>query len=309
MAWGLIAAAIGSQLIGGASSIIGGKKAADASVEAAQIAAQQQRESLETALKLGRPQMEVGQSALATLAGLFGLQAPTPIDFDNLTGGTFGELSVTDSLVRGKTVDLPRTGGLSRHQVIKGFREFAGREPTETELEYYDDGKRADQFFDNFVRPVLVRQEQERQKAAPAGGGGAAGTPDVSSLTDLITNNPGIQFVRDQGERAISRAAAARGLNQSGGTLEDLTEFNSGLASTNFQNLVLNPLFQLAGFGNQQTQAGQQLVTGTGTNLANLALNAGNARASSFQNAGNTVGNTFGDLGQLLLLKEFGAFA
>lgn len=323
MAWGLIAAAVGSQLIGGASSIFGAKKGADATVKAAEIAAQQQRDAMSTALRLGRPQMEVGQSALGVLAQLFGLPAPSAIDFDEAISGAGG--GPTNLGARFDPNSLTR----EQQRALEGFMEpfgwnpltergarigASGRHAPESEWSDRQRSRRAefaaafgwDPFdTDTSKNPILSPQQKPASGTSP---GGAAGGGVPASLEDLILNNPGINFVRDQGERAISRAAAARGLNQSGGTLEGLAEFNTGLAATNYQNMVLNPLFQLAGFGNQQTAAGQNIVTGTGTNLANIAMNAGTARSSAYQNAGNVVGNMAGDIGNLLLLKQFGAF-
>ena len=289
MAWGLIAAG----LLGAGASIIGGNKAAKASERAGDQAAQVQREALQTGVALGRPALEVGTSALGTLAQLFGLPAPTPIDFDAVQKGN----------------NIP--GGISTRpndfEVQQVYQKYAGRAPTKKELKYYTNRRgRGDQLFNDVVLGTPAYQ-QERQPAQTAAGGPTAApgsVPQGRTLEDLITQNPGIQFVQEQGEQAIGRGAAARGLNQSGGTLTDLSRFNSGLAATNYQNLVLNPLFQLAGFGNQQVAQQQQLGSNTASNLSNIALNTGNARGSAYQNTGNVIGNTANDIGSTLLLRS-----
>jgi C4-dicarboxylate transporter len=120
----------------------------------------------------------------------------------------------------------------------------------------------------------------------------------------MVANNPLIQFQQQQGEQAIARGAAARGLNQSGGTLKDLSRFNQGLASTGIQNFVLNPLFQLAGFGPQAAAQAGGAIGNNANNLSNITMGAGNARASAFQNAGNIVGNLGSDLANLAMLRR-----
>ena len=286
MAWELLASAA----IGAAGSIIGGNKAANAAEKAGDQAAQVQREALATSVALGRPQLEVGTSALGVLAGLFGLPAPTPIDFDAVQKGN----------------SIP--GGVSTRpndfEVRQVYQKYAGRAPTKTELKYYTNRRgRGDQLYNDVILGTPVHQ-QEQQAASPAGQAAPGTVPQTSTLEDLLVNNPGIQHVQQQGEQAIDRGAAARGLNQSGGTLTDLSRFNQGLAATNYQNLVLNPLFQLAGFGNQQASNQQQLVTGTGTNLSNIAMAQGNARGSAYQNAGNIIGNTANDVGNAFMLRN-----
>ena len=86
--------------------------------------------------------------------------------------------------------------------------------------------------------------------------------------------------------------------------MTDLSRFNQGLAATNYQNLVLNPLFQLAEFGNQQAAQQQQLGSNTASNLSNIALSTGNARGSAYQNAGNIIGNTANDVGNAFMLRN-----
>jgi hypothetical protein len=124
-----------------------------------------------------------------------------------------------------------------------------------------------------------------------------------NALIDSLMNTPGIRFVDEQGRRELEQMMAARGLRNSGRALEAGIQRASDLASTNYTNLVLNPLFQLAGFGQQGTglaanaigQRGQNVSANQNT-LANLALQSGNARASSFQAQGQVVGDLASNL-------------
>lgn len=285
MTW--VAVAIGgSALVGAGASIIGGNRAADAAEQGAAIASDTQLRSLRAGLALGRPGIEVGNSALGVLASLFGLPAPSGVDFnqiENILDPSTGEGGV--SIAPGAS------------EVQQAFRQYAGRDATQREIDYYTDRERGDQLYTDVIQPGQPEQEFV---------GGSQVNPSTATLEGLINNNPGIQHVRQEGENAIARGAAARGLNQSGAALRDLTSFNSGLAATNYQNLVLNPLFQLAGFGNQQTAQQQGMISNTGSNLSNIALGASDARGSAYQNTGNIIGNTANDIGGALLINQMG---
>ena len=52
---------------------------------------------------------------------------------------------------------------------------------------------------------------------------------------EKFEKDPGYEFVRDEGERAVERSAAARGSVLSGSTLKALTRFNQGLAAQQYQ--------------------------------------------------------------------------
>lgn len=62
--------------------------------------------------------------------------------------------------------------------------------------------------------------------------------PDYQSLTSdqILAEDPGYQFRSQQGLDAIQRAAAAKGVLQTGGTLSSLADYNSGLASQEYAN-------------------------------------------------------------------------
>lgn len=132
---------------------------------------------------------------------------------------------------------------------------------------------------------------------------------------DEFQEDPGFQFRLQEGERALNRAASARGGLVSGGQLRDLTEFASGLASQEFgaarqrglEEFQLdragtldraNLLARIAGFGQTATSTG----VGAGANLGatggqtilqggavagNAALEAGRAISGNLIAQGN----------------------
>jgi hypothetical protein len=96
---------------------------------------------------------------------------------------------------------------------------------------------------------------------------------------------PLVDFLRNQGFEKIQESAAAGGRLGAGGTLRDLTQFNTDLTSTvvpQLQNQRFNQLFNVMG-------AGQNAATGQGTaalstanNIGNLLGNIGNAQVKGF---------------------------
>lgn len=328
MSW-VAAATIGGSVLGAGASIYGANRNADALSDGGDEAARFQNRALDTQLALLRPQTEVGTGALGILAQLYGLPAPDGVDFDSLSGGgrnsgaqgvqnaTQGLSPIPGASWRGRPVFTDGNGGVyaprGRNATVSGGVDFLGQ-AGEGGAGLRFDGTRVrsasgrlsfrdGQFFDgqgNRANPIDV------QAPTPIEQSGQSGTPSTGglNLNDLVANNPLIQFNRQQGEQAIDRGAAARGLNQSGGTLQDLSRFNQDLAGAGVQQFVLNPLFQLAGFGNQGAGTSVNAVGANANNLSNLAANTASARGSAFQNAGNVVGNTLSDIGGALSVNR-----
>ena len=296
MTWGAVAT-IGGAVLGAGASIYGSNKAAGAEKDAARAGAAFQNRALDTQLALSRPQLEVGNSALGVLAQLFGLDAPSKLDFDGLGSGA----SATQN---GLATDRPATGA----ELNQLYRDILGREADPGGLQYYlqngfspadfaNATRGSAEYRQKFEAGTLPRSEtdpnfqQEQQQAAQQQPGQSV------DFDSLVSNNPLIRFQRQQGEQSINRNLAARGLNQSGGGLKDLTQFNSDLTGAGIQQFVLNPLFQLAGFGPQAAAQAGGAVSSTSNNLSNLALQSGQARSSAFQNQGNILGNLATDIG------------
>lgn len=137
----------------------------------------------------------------------------------------------------------------------------------------------------------------------------------LSALERLLGENigpleetPDFRFIRDQGQQAINRSLAARGKRLSGQGVKEGIEFATGLASQQAGNRR-QTLASIAGFGpgaigTTGTTANAGLVTGG--RLAQLALGAGDARASSFAAPVNAFSSTIEDLiGQAALSGAF----
>jgi hypothetical protein len=121
---------------------------------------------------------------------------------------------------------------------------------------------------------------------------------------DKFQADPGYGFRLKEGIRALENSAAARGGLLSGNAMRGITRYGQGLASEEFDKAFnryqagfasrLNPLQALAGVGqtsaNTLTGAAGQL----GASLSNLAVGAGNARASGYAGTANALASGLG---------------
>ena len=126
---------------------------------------------------------------------------------------------------------------------------------------------------------------------------GTSGTQ--MSPEQVMAMDPGYQFRLDEGEKAIGRGAAARGMNRSGATLKALTRFGQDYASNEFGN-IWNRLAGISGTGQTTgTNLGQFGAQSAG-NIGGLMTGAANARgaagigtANAWGNAASTIGNWY----------------
>ena len=119
-----------------------------------------------------------------------------------------------------------------------------------------------------------------------------------------LEQDPGYQFRQQQGENALSRAMAARGMLNSGAALKEAARFNQGLASDEFTN-AYNRLSGLAGTG--QTAAnlsslGSQYMQSAGNNAGQMA----NARASAYAGRAQAQQNALADIMGMVGSGAFG---
>jgi hypothetical protein len=121
---------------------------------------------------------------------------------------------------------------------------------------------------------------------------------------DQFQADPGYAFRLGEGQKAIERSAAARGMQLSGSTLKGLTNYAQGAASQEYQNAfnryqaersaLLNPLQSLAGIGQSATSQ----VGAAGQNYANaasdLTTSGAAARASGYVGSSNALNQAIG---------------
>ncbi len=295
--------AAGAALLSAGFDYFGNKRAGEAEERGQDRAAALQERALDTSIELGRSRVQASDSALNAILGILGLPSVEPTNFNNL--GSSGAGRQAGGFVPGSSL----TG--EQQRVVNSFSDSFGFDPTleinrhrilgldqttlpsnrlkedfaafQAAFGFDPSREEGNPFYDT---AVIEQQQQQQQQQAATG----------VDLNALVEQNPLIQHVRQQGEQAIDRGAAARGLNASGGTLQDLIEFNQGVSSAGINDFVLNPLYQVAGFG---PQASSQIGAGVGnanSNLSNLALDRGNTRSSAFQNQGAILSNLGGNL-------------
>ena len=109
-------------------------------------------------------------------------------------------------------------------------------------------------------------------------GAGGTGQPNAAAATSQLTQFPGYQFGLDQGQQALDRSAASRGLVLSGAQLKDSPTFGNNYAT---QTAWQPSISELSGISTQ----GQNAAAGVGTQLA-----AGQATAAGQVATGNALG-------------------
>ncbi len=111
---------------------------------------------------------------------------------------------------------------------------------------------------------------------------------------NIMGNDPGYQFRLDEGNKAITNSAAARGMGNSGRTMKELTRFGQQHASNEYSN-AYNRLASIAGIGQTaNAQAGQNnsnYANQTGQNYSNI----GNAQAAGQIGQANAVNSGIGN--------------
>jgi hypothetical protein len=146
---------------------------------------------------------------------------------------------------------------------------------------------------------------------------------------EVLNDDPGYAFRVSEGQKALERSAASRGLELSGGQLKDLTRFGQGQAAQEYQaaygrsrernqmgfdralgayntnfgtlntlrNTRYNELAGLAGTGQTATNAANTLAANTGTQLAANTTSAGAATAAGQVGAANATNSIFTGIG------------
>ena len=118
-------------------------------------------------------------------------------------------------------------------------------------------------------------------------------------LQGLDEINPVVDFLRNEGFEQIQESAAAGGRLGAGGTLKDLTQFNTDLTSTiipQLQNQRFNQLFNTASLGANAAAGQGSAALQTATNVGNLLGQKGQAQAQGAINQSNAITGTLSGL-------------
>ena len=261
MTW-VAAATIGSAVVGAGASIYGSNQAAGAMASSARDAARVNQQIYNQNRSDLAPYRDAGTASLDAVNRLNGI----PMDTSYRPSRTYSEI-----------------GKATEYDIVSAFQEFLGRAPTKVERKYYSKRQRADQLYNDVVRPGIERLTQEQAAAAPqtASPEGPANPNDPENRYGGFYASPSYNFVLDEGLRGQDRNYAARGLMNSGARARAGTRYAADVASGEFGNYYN----RLAGVATQ----GQNAATNTmnannayNNNASNNINNQGMARASGY---------------------------
>lgn len=120
---------------------------------------------------------------------------------------------------------------------------------------------------------------------------GALGLPGGVSRDEAMAafrTSPGYSFAFDEGRNALEGSAATNRTLFSGKTMKDLTRFGQGLADQSFGNWF-GRVGAIAGQGAGATGTAVNVNADSGRTLADLAVQGGNNRASSYITGANAL--------------------
>ena len=258
---GVATAVISTAVVGGYVQSKAAGDAADAQTKStdAAIAAQQQADA--AAAARAKPFVDLGTGASQELQSFLGISSQNQelADIDQQIAG----LRAEQAALEGSSLQSDKGGipGLIS-QAITGVRSDSLGEIT-AQIAALESQRSA------------LAQSVPAQSVTPGG------------LQQLDEINPLVSFLRDQGFESIQETAAAQGRLGAGGTLKDLTQFNTDLTSTivpQLQNQRFNQLFNTASLGSNA-------AAGVSTNQLNTASNIGNLLGAQGQaQAGGIIG-------------------
>jgi hypothetical protein len=262
---------IGSSAVGALGGIFGSNSAAKAQEEAAKQQAEAARRNLLYQTQLSEPARYLGYNAMQDLNAEYG----------------YGAAPYTSASQLAATVNP-----LKSKQVVKALRQGI---PLEQIMQM---GTTKGQLNPKATRRLIkagLTPDQIQQLSAGGRMPGAPGAPGVAPQAAAAAPqgrgfmaSPDYAFRRDEGQRDIGNSFAARGGAASGNALRALTEFNSGLASSEYGNWF-NRRAAMAGIGQTATGAQGQ----AGQNYTNAMMGsqqqAGDARASGIMGGVNSV--------------------
>ena len=109
---------------------------------------------------------------------------------------------------------------------------------------------------------------------------------------EQAAQTPGYQFTVDQTMQALQRSAAAQGNLMTGGTMKEMANYASGLASTNYQQ-TYNNAFQNYLQNYNQFQTNQTNLYNRFANMAGIGQTTGGQLAQLGSNAAQNIAGTY----------------
>ena len=231
------------------------------------------------------PQLPIGLAAAEQAAlggagratGLLGTTAGAA--GRELTAGTMGGIGA----LRGGI-------GQARQDIMQGTQTGIGA------LQQALGGARAD------IESGFQRAEGMFDPYAQAGGQALqqqlalSGALGPEAFQQAYQESPQMQFLREQGEQAALRTAAARGGVGGGNVMKELARYGTGLASQDLQNQIGN-LQALSAQGLGARGSAANIATGGAQQLANLGVLGGTTEMQAATQQGTQLANLAQQLG------------
>lgn len=250
------------------------KKAGSAVQRGADAATAESSRQFDLARQDTAPGRSAGNSALDTIARLYGWASPSQSfqreqDLEPVYhGGQALPQGTTVVRTNGNNYDVmyqgQRIGGLSSGGPDGRFTPAAGVN----------------------VDQLLSDQQNQARTQQQSGAASGTGRPDMSAFFE----SPDYQFNLAEGQKAIDRSLAARGRALSGAGVKEGERYASGMASSEYSNF-LNRLTTIAGLGSAAVNTSVGAGLTTAGQIGGAQQNAGNARASAYIAGAQGVNN------------------
>lgn len=288
MTWGLV---IGGALAatGAVVGAKGAKSAAKEQAKGADAATAEQRRQYDVSREDLAPARETGNQALSAISrglGLPGYSAP----------GTTAPLSYQEWIAAN-----PQASTQSTSPLISALRGRVLGKPAAP------DPQAAYQSYVSGFKPTQT-----------AVGDNAVTQGDFSrDFTNAdFEKDPGYEFRRTEGQRALEGSAAARTGVQNGRTLKELERYGQDYASGEFSNAYnrfnadrtsrFNRLATVAGLGQTATNTGVAAGANTANNVSDNIIGQANAAAAGRVGQANAVNDGLTTLGDFYLQRRYG---
>lgn len=310
------ALAIGGPLIGGLFGAKSAGDAAEAQMQAAQLATEEQRRQFDITRADQEPWRAAGTNAINQLQYLLGIggRGGTPTRGAGYDAARQNYLQAQQAY---NALQNQSQGGYYGRTLKPGTRAYdenAGNAPG-----YFGDAATQNTASLDAARKRMEDARRAMQAASRGGsrpnniGGGYGSLMRDFSLADFQAD-PGYEFRLGEGSKAIERSAAARGMQLSGANLKGLTRYNQDFASNEFGNAYnrdaankarkYNFLSGVSGSGQTAATTIGQFGANMANNVAENYLQAGNAQAAGIIGQGNAMSNALGSVSDYYRLKN-----
>jgi len=254
-----------------------------------------QEQVYEDGLERTEPYYQGGTSALNTLLDYMGLQGGSVKSEDQWRNSmrdqfttpveaTTGMYRTSDGriLTQDEAINDLYSGGYGKGGIIAGMSDDEiNSRLTDSGYSVFQAGTPAGESVDYAGLDAAVAEKMAAQGETPEGYGSLL---EPFSM-DKFQADPGYQFRLDEGNKAIERAAAARGQYYDPSTVKALSEHNAGMADQTY-----NQAFDRYNVENNNTFNRLASIAGIGQNANAQTISAG-------QNYANQAGNIYGQMG------------